>query len=84
MMTHMLKTEQAKQPRRVLFKQEHYAQRKVWLKDKEFSQNAELLTKESDEPTPSREISKCLHALDRLPNKTRVAKLPGKPSRVRG
>ena len=54
MITHMLETEQAKQQRRVLFEQERYAQRKAWLKDRGVSsQNAELLPKESDEPTPS-------------------------------
>ena len=52
--THMLETEQAKQQRRVLFEQERYAQRKAWLKDKGMSSmNAELLSEESDEPTPS-------------------------------
>ena len=54
MMTHMLETEQAKQQRQVLFEQERYAQRKAWLKERGVSsQNAELLPKDSDEPTPS-------------------------------
>ena len=54
MMTHMLETEQAKQQRRVLFEQEHYTQQKAWLKDKGVSsQNAELLLKVSNKPTPS-------------------------------
>ena len=66
MMTHMLETEQAKQQRRVHFEQERYAQRKAWLKDKGVSsQNAELLPKESDEPTPSpiaRDLERFAHA----------------------
>jgi len=50
----MLDTEQEKQQRQVLFEQERYTQRKAWLKDRGVSsQNAELLPKESDEPTPS-------------------------------
>ena len=53
MMTHMLETEQSKQQRPVLFEQERYVHRKAWLKERGvFSQNAEHLPEDSDEPTP--------------------------------
>ena len=65
-MTHMLETEQTKQQRQVLFEQECYAQRKAWLKERGgSSQNAELLPKDSDKPTPSRiarDLEKFAHA----------------------
>ena len=67
MMIHMLETEQAKQQRQVLFEQERYAQRKAWLKERGVSgQNAELLPKDSDEPTPS-SIARDLERFARAP-----------------